>query len=220
MQKIMFNDRFLLTQAVLEGRKTQTRRELSMTLDKRVGGNLIRVYPERVFLNDGKWKFDFEERTYLLPRENYPRYKVGEVVAVAQSYEQVYTEMIIGFVKHNHHLSRKDSAEKFRKKYEQTKGWKNKMFVKSELMPHRIEITNVRLQRLQNITDEECLLEGIEKEERTDGEYNYTFFDAERELYIRERTPRDAYARLIDAISGKGTWYSNPYVFAYDFELI
>lgn len=29
-----------------------------------------------------------------------------------------------------------------------------------------------------------------------------------------------AYADLIDHISGKGTWASNPYVFVYEFELI
>ena len=34
------------------------------------------------------------------------------------------------------------------------------------------------------------------------------------------RTPSKAYAELIDKVSGKGTWESNPYVFVYDFELI
>lgn len=143
-----------------------------------------------------------------------------KIIYTIQSYGQVCAGMIIDFAEHSYHLPREDRAEKFRKKYEQTKGWTNKMFVKSELMPRRIEITNVRLQRLQDITDEECLIEGIEKELRTDSEYNYIFFDAKRERYIRERTPRDAYARLIDALSGKGTWKSNPYVFVYDFELV
>lgn len=32
MKKIMFNDKYGLTQAVLEGRKTQTRRVLSTTM--------------------------------------------------------------------------------------------------------------------------------------------------------------------------------------------
>lgn len=33
-------------------------------------------------------------------------------------------------------------------------------------------------------------------------------------------TPREAYAALIDRISGKGTWESNPFVFAYEFERV
>lgn len=216
MQKIMFNDRFGLTQAVLEGRKTQTRRIITPQpyYDENVG----MIWKGHM---SGRGSSDYgEPQTSYRNFAHHSKYKVGEIISIAQRYEQVYAGMIIDFAMHNYHLSREDSAEKFRKKYEQTKGWKNKMFVKSKLMPSRIKITNVRVQQLQDITDDECLLEGIEKEERIDGECNYIFFDAERELYIRERTPREAYARLIDAISGKGTWYSNPYVFAYDFELI
>lgn len=190
MKKIMFNDRALLTQAVLEGRKTQTRR-----IEK-----CLKFYSpaDPIWVNS--------------------RYQAGELVAIAQSYKDTYDYMTA-------HLNDLGIIRRFTRKllldnYRDHKGWGNKMFVKPDLMPHQVRITRVRLQRLQEITDEECLLEGIEKEERTDGGYNYIFFDAKRELYIRERTPRDAYARLIDALSGKGTWGSNPYVFAYDFEII
>ena len=31
---------------------------------------------------------------------------------------------------------------------------------------------------------------------------------------------RDAFAGLIDWVSGKGTWESNPYVYVYGFELL
>ena len=33
-------------------------------------------------------------------------------------------------------------------------------------------------------------------------------------------TPQYAYAALIDKVSGKGTWKSNPWVFVYEFELV
>lgn len=46
----MFNDQYLLTQAVLRGEKTQTRRKFTLTLDKKVDGKLIQVYPSKVFL--------------------------------------------------------------------------------------------------------------------------------------------------------------------------
>ena len=32
--------------------------------------------------------------------------------------------------------------------------------------------------------------------------------------------PREAFACLIDKVSGKGTWESNPYVYAYEFNLM
>ena len=59
MKKIMFNDRYGLTEAVLAGRKTMTRR----------------IVPDGTPL--GNW-----EET-----EKMSRFKVGEVVAVAQSYK-------------------------------------------------------------------------------------------------------------------------------------
>lgn len=201
MQKIMFNDRFLLTQAVLSGRKTQTRRFVKL--------KMINDYCSMLGANETGYICGFNDSIEEFLLEHYSRYKVGEVVAVAQNYKDAG----VGF----EDLAKDADILSIKSK---VNGYSNKMFVKPDLMPHQVRITNVRLERLQDITDDECLLEGIEKEERTDGAYNYIFFDARRELYIRERTPRDAYARLIDAISGKGTWYSNPYVFVYDFELV
>lgn len=43
MKKIMFNDKYGLTQAVLEGRKTQTRRMLNPTMFFSKIGDLRRV---------------------------------------------------------------------------------------------------------------------------------------------------------------------------------
>lgn len=37
---------------------------------------------------------------------------------------------------------------------------------------------------------------------------------------ILKDTPREAFAALIDKVSGRGTWASNPWVVAYEFELV
>lgn len=94
------------------------------------------------------------------------------------------------------------------------------MFVKSELMPHQIKITNVRIERLQDISDEDCLAEGIQIGQC--GSADTHFMDV---YYIPNDIqpyclPKDAYAALIDKIGKKGDWERNPYVFVYDFELI
>lgn len=215
----MFNDRFLLTQAVLDGRKTQTRRLPSPRLIDKYN-DLLEEF-EMASSNTGMPCYITRIKDFLLDRSPY---KLDEIVAIAQSYSSIidYLQNTKNAycVEHFEMNCLKSSEILYEADGGKHKGFSNKMFVKSELMPYQIKITNVRVQRLQDITDEECLLEGIEKEERTDGEYNYIFFDARRELYIRERTPRDAYARLIDMLSGKGTWDSNPYVFVFDFELI
>ena len=205
----MFNDRYLLTQAVLHGEKTQTRRGFTLTLDKKVDDKLIRIYPSKVFFDNGKWLFDYEGRIYNLPKENYPRYGVGEVVAIAQSYHSLNKS---GYI----------APEWCEHTCESSAGYKNKMFVKAELMPHKIKITNVRIERLQDISDEDCLHEGIAyyiPASHQNAEGGFGFQSSKGGLFLFD-TARDAFAALIDKVSGKGTWESNPYVWVYDFELV
>ena len=200
MKKIMFNDKYCLTKAVLDGTKTMTRRNLTLTLDKDVDGKLIRVYPSKVFFDNGKWLFGYDGKTYFLPKENYPAYKVGEVVAVAQSYNAVG----------------RPQYDKFGR---EEAGNTNKMFVKSDLLPHHIRITDVKVERLQDISEDEILREGV-----------WQFYDNKKLFYVSKAvgyapdiaflSAREAFASLIDKISGKGTWESNPWVVAYGFELV
>lgn len=188
-KKIMFSDKHLLTQAVLSGTKTMTRR-------------LLR---DNVPL--GNW----EETAKHLP------YKVGEVVAIAQPYKDIierlpmYSDAIL------------DEVGMPRKKYKA--GWTNKMFVRADLLPHHIRITDVKVEYLQDISDDEVLREGI---------YPQRFFNKVEYVFATKGkmnntpvhwlktfpTPREAFAALIDKISGKGTWESNPWVVAYSFELV
>lgn len=197
MKKIMFADRFALTQAVLNGTKTQTRRLVSLTLHRRIGNELVEIEPNNILLdNERGWAFELDGKTYPLPKGNHPNYQVGEIVAVAQDYNTIG--------KPQRDECNRDVA-----------GNTNKMFVKPEMMPHQIRITNLRVQRLQDITDEECAKEGVRV-----GETTSSFWDERLKDTRFYPSPREAYADLIDRISGRGTWESNPYVFVYDFELI
>lgn len=196
----MFNDKYGLTQAVLEGRKTQTRRIAYI-------GSLpyldfgICVKPK----NFGRASF-----SYSTVNIAHSRYCVGEEVAVAQAYSEFVSEAGYNEAEIN--------------KLMHSKGWTNKMYVKSDLMPHRIRITDIRAERLQEISDEDCIAEGIREQYFYSGEeepefegYSYYAKNVLKPLFC---TPRETYAALIDKISGKGTWVSNPYVFVYEFELI
>ena len=171
MKKIMFNDKYCLTQAVLDDTKTMTRRLLK----------------DNVPL--GNW----EETVKHLP------YEVGEVVAIVQSYKEIYPnadfEMIDGSF------------------MTESAGWTNKMFVRAELMPHHIRITDVKIEHLRDISEEDALREGIFK-------LISGFYCFPNEEYAVFSTPRRAFAEIIDKVSGKGTWGNNPWVAAYSFELV
>lgn len=95
------------------------------------------------------------------------------------------------------------------------------MFVKAEYMPHQIRITGIRCERLQDISDEDCFREGISESwyESTDTT-TYGFTDEKKGTAVEFDTPREAFASLIDRVSGKGTWKKNPWVVAYEFELL
>ena len=219
MKKIMFNDKYCLTQAVLNGTKTMTRRVLTLTLDKNVAGKLIRVYPSKVFFDNGKWLFDYEGRTYNLPKENYPRYGVDEVVAIAQSYKTIYDE-----------LTDKDGEEAANEWWcnahesiggspDTSGGNNNKMFVKADLMLHHIRITDVKVERLQDISDDDIMREGV-WQFHYDNELFYVSKNIGYAPTVAFPSARLAFWYLIDEVSGNGTWESNPWVVAYSFELV
>ena len=217
MKKIMFNDRYGLTQAVIEGRKTQTRRNFTLTLHKKdgKGRDLIEVYPTKVYFEDGKWKFIYNDNVFLLPSQNYPKYKIGEVIAVAQSYKD------LGHPEFSPDISPKD-YKVTRGTLGKSKGWKNKMFVRAEACKYQIRITNVRIEHLQDISDEDCLKEGIIKKWHAPACKNYYYVPGIEVKSVEDvyDTAKEAFARLIDKVSGKGTWQNNPFVWVYDFELV
>lgn len=209
MKKIMFNDKYGLTQAVLEGRKTQTRRMLNPTMFFQ----RLETYEGWSNEDISAWKrscnrrLDDAQGDTLQQMLDYAlsssRYKVGEVVAVAQKYKDIALDMPVEL-----------AAELIKQP-----GWNNKMFVKADLMPHRVRITNIRVERLQDISDEDCIAEGIYL--KANG--RWYCYDVVRRMgvsYDPYPDPCEAYAALIDKISGKDTWESNPWVFVYEFELV
>lgn len=226
MQKIMFNDKYGLTKAVLDGIKTQTRRIPDIQPPYE---NSEICFPTGLIEEDEPEKHPLWMAYCWQNKDNpeeftpwiKPRYKEGEVVAVAQNYKD------LGFSETALDISPKDWRI-VRGTLWQSKGWNNKMFVRVDACiekGHQIRITKVRMQRLQDISEEDCLAEGIypyyygdeEEKKRYGIPPNGYSFDGWGFHYP---TPREAYAVLIDKISGKGTWEKNPWVWVYDFELV
>lgn len=204
MKKIMFNDKYGLTQAVLERRKTMTRR-IATALN----------HPNVCDISE--WGIDEKGKAMLLVTYDtglqevvYPRFQIGEVVAISQPYETFMSD---------HELCVRGLLT--------SAAAHNSMFVKASWMPHRIRITDIKVERLQDISDEDCIREGIVQD--YDGVDSYSFNEpaklrfSGKDVFRRctyAETPKAAFAALIDRISGKGTWERNPWVFAYSFELV
>lgn len=195
MKKIMFNDKFQLTNAVLEGRKTQTRR----------------IVPQSIIE-----KYALLEDFMIIEA----KYDVGEVVAVAQSYCSIAEEL-----ENSNNATCAAHYEKNVQKASEYISWmehpgfNNKMFVAADMMIHQICITDVRVERLQDISDECCLKEGVRKFVNENGIY-VQYYVGKGDNACSFENPREAFAHLINKVSKKDTWESNPYVFVYDFELV
>lgn len=156
---------------------------------------------------------------------NLAPYKIGETVAIAQAYKDVldelpdrYREMVIGL-------------------YSNSKAWTNKLYVRPDLMPHQIQITDIKVERLQDISPEDCLKEGIQSDigpvywissdhdlpgwKKANDKLSEWLpgRNGKPESYFWN-DPQRCFANLIDVISGKGTWDRNDWQFAYTFKLV
>lgn len=204
MQKIMFNDKCFLTDLTLEGIKRKTRRPIKVK-------NIIVQDCDPIFNPADAYYKDHSGYYQLIDGDTgkviRPRYKVGEIVAVAQSYYKAGIDpgMILG-----------DDSNGF---IFNEKGWENKMYVRPDLMPHQIKITGVCAEKLQDISDEDCLAEGIQFDGKAQSFYCGFNTSTGSKIWLG-RNPRESFAALIDLTSGKGTWQSNPFVFVYKYTLI
>ena len=80
-------------------------------------------------------------------------------------------------------------------------------------------ITDVRIERLQDISDEDCIKEGVRKVVNENGIY-VQYYVGKGDNACSFENPREAFAHLINKVSRKDVWNENPYVFVYDFELV
>ena len=198
MKKISFNDEYGLQREVLRGWKTMTRSIVP-------AGTLARAKAKSQ--NHGK-----REEYYI---RKYSHFQVGDKVAIAQSYEDLANSGC-------EQLNKMLDNNEMKKEYTGA-GWNKKMLVNAELMPHHIRITNVDVKHLQDISNGDCIKEGIGCRDdvithNLECVVAYTYRRNGKEKFFL--TPRDAFASLIDATKGKGTWESNPLVYVYEFELI
>lgn len=214
MKKIMFNDKFGLTQAVLDGRKTMTRRICKYDRPDESWDIVFPVFESKDYDNEGNLvsplfgAFGWKNKDGDFTGWNNPLYKVGEVVAIAQSYSDCGNMPDYGLDEDGYPIMPKRS------------GFFNKMFVKADLMPHHIEITRIKIERLQDISDEDCMKEGIIHAYTDNNGIKIYHTPHTKRGYLSTDVAQQAFAFLIDKVSGKGTWESNPFVFCYEFVLV
>lgn len=203
MRKIAFSDKFKLTDSILDGCKTQFR----CVVPNNMISKIINEFKDDYYENTLSTMSDIEliNHYYFTEKLAKPPYVVGEKLAVAQTYESI--------------INNEAFSARFQFLLDEIPGWKDNRKVKAEKMIHHITITSVRIEELQDISDNDCLEEGIEQIVLGDdkkGSITVYGYKATKEVWV---TPREVFIQLINRVHRKNIWKENPYVFVFDFIL-
>lgn len=186
---IMFSTE--MVKAILEGRKTQTRRVI---------------------------KYQAEHRL------SHPYYKVGDVLWVKETFMYDNKEYVEEYKK-NPWMGTPDQSNaevyyKANEEHPEIFHWRSPMF-----MPHwasriDLKIINIRAERLQDISEEDCAAEGVRWMNNGNCKdcFQWTVTGEGKDWYDYAD---DCYKNLWNKINGKKyPWNSNPWVWVIEFEVM
>ena len=113
-----------------------------------------------------------------------------------------------------------EENERFYYKWEPGKSplkWKPSIFMPFEAARIFLKVTNVRVERLHNISEQDAISEGIDISLSFRGMPG-TFYLNYLENKFNFSSPGLSFSSLWISINGKDSWKENPFVWVYDFE--
>lgn len=203
-----------MVQAILDSRKTQTRRIIKLR-----DGSLPEcesISYEIEVDNQGEWKqgkpdkvMDFS-KTFPYWQELKPKYKVGDVLWVRETWQQRSEDAIkMGFAKYYYKAGWEGCTEA---------GWKPNIHMPKTAARHFLKIKSITVEKLQDITEADAVAEGVEflKDESKlfCGYRNYT------DKSMRYSRAIDSFKSLWESINGIASLKANPFVWVIEFERI
>lgn len=214
MKGMMFDTDTGLNTAVLDGYKIMTRR--LQKIQTSVNGAKIEsteIVDNHKFGGVGAYIGLYDANHDLIGKV-LPSYLIGEEVAVQMSYKNAVEdtpECSVAIMDYT--LTRKKPCD-----YRDHFGYNNKMYVNPNLMPNRIKITNQFCQHLCDISEDDCIAEGIVLNYMcNDNSKYFTYGNMEKPRFD---TAKEAYRSLINKLSKCDIWTLNPIIFAYEFEVV
>lgn len=180
-----------MVQAILAGRKTQTRRIIK-----------IKTTPFIENLSEESMKKHLESPG---AREIYGGYNAGDILWVRE------TSVFL----HNQWIYKAENLSEMKL----FSGWKPSIFMPKEAARIFLKVTNVRVERLQDISEVDAIAEGVIQHSDY-GSTGYIHY-GRREEALTDIDAVWSFQTLWDSINAKKhPWESNPWVWVYDFERI
>lgn len=135
-----------------------------------------------------------------------PRYNPGEVVYLKEAWQDsspLYGDPIDPIYRVGY-----EDPEKIE--------WKNKMFMPERLSRCKVEITSVKAERLQDISEEDAVKEGC----KSTAVMEYDGFGPAGPVDYTGKFAVEHFEELINRINGRGTWEANPWCWCYGFRRV
>jgi len=185
-----------MVRALLAGTKTQTRRVLKPQPDK-----FCRDMP-----NSGAWSDDYWRSFPSAP---------GQRLWVREAWG-------LGISDHGDCPRYKATmdyqcGDKIKSPHEGPFKWRSPIFMPRKFSRLMLIVTDVRVQRLQEINEEDAIAEGIYWSDDFEGWTSGA--GADESCDYHSRRPDVSYAKLWDRINGDGAWALNPWVCAISFSV-
>lgn len=195
-----------MVQAILQGKKTQTRR-------------IIKPQPE---ITEKGWKWEGYR-----PKA---KYNTGAITCFGrdvsptdedglrlQSKIQIGDILWVRETSFFHILAKEYEYKADEKPYMKLfSGWKPSIHMPKEAARIFLYVTNVRVERLQDISEADAIAEGIEKQKTNYGDYLFKH-------YLKDKfgpSAKHSFQTLWQKIYGIESWDKNPYVWVYEYERI
>lgn len=208
-----------MVQAIEKNNKTQTRRIVTQkysntdmqTRTDKYGTQLVEMQndaPPPRKNDDGS--ITHSMRFYAV---KYPKYRIGDVLWVRETYRELINCENGEFAEYDY---KSDMPEEFHRQFPHK--WKPSIFMPKKAARHFLKVTNVRFERLRDISESDATAEGfgpvITDEYTAPGKFinhlnKHHMFNAV-----------DSFASMWVKLHGKGAWKANPWVFVYEFRKI
>jgi len=215
-----------MVKAVLSGRKTQTRRVIKPQPYKHKYGSIGMFVWRWLY----KKKYEFQDQQNWINACPYgqvgdrlwvrERFCIGEIVAgdsLPEEEDPIYIEQLADSkcaIPYEYAISNDIGIENVK--------WKPSIFMRREYSRTNLEITNIRVERVQDITPEDALAEGINME----SEHALMCIDIADSSYnnsLPNNSPEKAvFIKLWDSINQKRGygWDVNPWVWVVEFKVL
>ena len=200
-----------MVRAILDGRGTQTRRTRGLSFIEHIPFG-TGLYKEPYQKEDGQWYYQVQTKVDD-SQENLlkcPYGQIGDVLWVRETWLSDPRGSVDG--KSDCFYYKADLPDP-----STWNGyWKPSIFMPKAACRIRLQITNIRVERVQNITEADAIAEGIE----------FWYSDLFQETRYKDymcpisdwRTPISSYRSLWEKINGKGSWESSPWVWCISFK--